>query len=205
MNGVSSGKGHVDGLDALVDAARAGGDWAFARLWEDLSGPVAGYLRARGVTEVDDVTSEVFLAAFQGIASFEGDGARFRSWLFTIAHHRGVDSLRRGIKANRETGYDETLDERVVSSAEEVAMINNTAAETRAMLGRLTPEQREVLLLRFVADLSLDEVATITGRKIEAVKQLQRRGIAGLRRHLDGAISTAPIPDHHFVAITESR
>ncbi len=195
----------MDNLDALVDAARAGGDWAFARLWEDLSPPVAGYLRARGVVDVDDVTSEVFLAAFQGLPTFDGDGASFRSWLFTIAHHRGVDSLRQQIRHAREMPYEADVDDRRASSAEDVAMINDTAAETRAMLDLLTPEQRDVLLLRFVADLSLDEVATITGRKLEAVKQLQRRGIATLRRHLDGATSSQPIPLHPVVSITESR
>jgi len=195
----------VDDLDGLVDAARAGGDWAFARLWQELSPAVAGYLRARGVAEADDVTSEVFLAAFQGITTFDGNGARFRSWLFTIAHHRGVDSLRRQTRLVREVEYAEDDDQRTVSSAEDTAMINVRAAETRALLSRLTPEQREVVVLRFVADLSLEEVAEITGRRLGAVKQLQRRGIAGLRRHLDGLISPMPVPSGPVDSITESR
>ena len=85
----------MDDLDALVDAARAGGGWAFGRLWEQLAPSVAAYLRRRGVQDADDVTSEVFLAAFLGIARFRGDGPAFRAWLFTIAHHKGVDAVRR--------------------------------------------------------------------------------------------------------------
>ena len=69
----------MDDLDALVDAARAGGGWAFGRLWEQLAPSVAAYLRRRGVQETDDVTSEVFLAAFGGIGRFHGDGVAFRS------------------------------------------------------------------------------------------------------------------------------
>jgi RNA polymerase sigma factor (sigma-70 family) len=195
----------MEDLDVLVDAARAGGDWAFARLWEELSPAVAGYLRARSVAEVDDVTSEVFLAAFQGISSFEGNGVRFRSWLFTIAHHRGVDSLRRHIRSGREIEYIEGSDERTVCSAEDTALGNARSTETRALLNHLTAEQREVLVLRFVADLSLEEVAAITGRKIGAVKQLQRRGIAGLRRHLNGPVSPLPVTLEPVDSITGSR
>jgi RNA polymerase sigma factor (sigma-70 family) len=91
-------EGKMKDLDSWVQAARVGGEWAFSLLWEDLSGPVAGYLRARGVHDVEDVTSEVFLAAFKGIRGFQGNGDSFRSWLFTIAHHRSVDAIRHQMK-----------------------------------------------------------------------------------------------------------
>jgi len=193
----------VDELDSLVVAARAGGGWAFARLWEELAGSVAGYLRARGVDEVDDVTSEVFLAAFAGIRRFEGDGARFRSWLFTIAHHRGVDGLRGQIKTGGRETYVDDLDRRTVPSAEDSSLERLQSDEVRVALAALTPEQRDVVLLRFVADLSLDEVAAITGRNTGAVKQLQRRGVQQLRRHLNGAIPTNPITSVPALPIAE--
>ena len=78
-------------LDRWVAAARDGDSDAFGLIWQSLSGRVSGYLRGRGVDSPDDVTSEVFLAAFSGLSGFTGDGARFRSWLFTIAHHKSVD------------------------------------------------------------------------------------------------------------------
>ena len=193
----------MDELDSLVVAARAGGGWACARLWEELAGSVAGYLRARGVDEVDDVTSEVFLAAFAGIRRFEGDGARFRSWLFTIAHHRGVDGLRGQIKTGGRETYVDDLDRRTVPSAEDSSLERLQSDEVRVALAALTPEQRDVVLLRFVADLSLDEVAAITGRNTGAVKQLQRRGIQRLRRHLNGAIPTNPITSVPALPIAE--
>ncbi len=193
----------VDTLDSLVVAARAGGGWAFARLWEELSGSVAGYLRARGVDDVEDVTSEIFLAAFTGIKRFEGDGAQFRSWLFTIAHHRGVDGLRGQIKAVGRESYLEELDRRTVPSAEDTSLEHLQSDEVRTALAALTPEQRDVVLLRFVADLTLEEVAAITGRSAGAVKQLQRRGIQGLQRHLNGAIPTDPITSVPALPIAE--
>ena len=94
----------MDELDLLVAAARTGGGWAFGRLWEQLAPSVAAYLRGRGVRDADDVTSEVFLAAFRGIGRFHGDGVAFRSWLFTIAHHKSVDVHRR--PATREVLVD---------------------------------------------------------------------------------------------------
>ena len=193
----------MDRLDSLVVAARAGGDWAFARLWEELSGSVAGYLRARGVDDVEDVTSDVFLAAFQGMRGFEGDGAQFRSWLFTIAHHRGVDGIRGQIKAGGQEPYLENLDHRTVPSAEDSTLDILQNDELYRVLANLTPDQRDVVLLRFVADLSLEEVATITGRNIGAVKQLQRRGVERLRRHLNGAIVTEAITSVPALPIAE--
>lgn len=188
----------MDRVDALVAAARSGGDWAFARLWEELSGPVAGYLRARGVPDADDVTSEVFLAAFKGIRGFEGDGAQFRSWLFTIAHHRGVDSVRRRRRDVGNVAYLDEIDPRMVASAEDEALTWEPTDELALALAELTPDQRDVVLLRFVADLSLEEVAGITGRRVAAVSQLQRRGLDRLRRHLNGAIDgpavISPLP-----------
>lgn len=78
----------MDELQDLVGQARDGSPQAFAAIYERLVRQVAGYLRSRGVPDVEDVTSEVFLAVFTGIGGFEGDGDRFRSWVFTIAHRQ---------------------------------------------------------------------------------------------------------------------
>jgi len=193
----------VDTFDELVTAARAGGDWAFGRIWEELSPVVAGYLRGRGIPEVDDVTSEVFLAAFRGLATFEGDGPQFRSWIFTIAHHRGVDALRAGTAAGTHVEYSAQTDARVSDSAEDAALSTVRLTELGVFLDQLTPDQREVVLLRFVADLSLEQVSEVTGRPVGAVKQLQRRGLLALRRHLDGATSSEPVSHHPALSITE--
>ena len=178
----------MDDLDLLVGAARAGGRWAFGRLWEQLSPVVAGYLRARGVRDVDDVTSEVFLAAFRGISRFEGDGSAFRAWLFTIAHHKGVDALRRRSSGELLVGSpgldDMGLPERATRSAEDLALDRVADADVVRRLGTLTDDQRAVLLLRVVADLSLAETADVLGKPVGAVKALQHRALARLRAGL---------------------
>ena len=176
------GRGSDDGAAALsrwVDDARTGDAAAFGRLWQLLSPRVHGYLRGRGVASPEDVTSEVFLAAFSQIASFTVDGAAFRSWLFTIAHHKAVDDLRRRTPTSEWTPEN---DPRAVDSAEDTAFEGLLGARVRGMLDVLTPDQREVLLLRAVADLSIEEVAAVTGRTEGAVKQLFHRAVATARK-----------------------
>jgi RNA polymerase sigma-70 factor (ECF subfamily) len=190
-------------LDGLVDAARAGGGWAFGRLWETLAPVVAGYLRARGVREADDATSEVFLAAFRGIGRFEGDGAAFRAWLFTIAHHKGVDALRRTARGDLLVGdheldgeatheVDGVLARRRAPSAEDEAIVRIGTDEAVRRLAVLTEDQRAVLLLRVMAELSLVETAEVLGKPVGAVKALQHRALARLRQAQPLAVSPGP-------------
>jgi RNA polymerase sigma-70 factor, ECF subfamily len=187
-------------IDLLVDAARAGGGWAFGRLWEELSPTVAAYLRSRGVRDADDVTSEVFLAAFRGIERFDGDGRAFRSWLFSIAHHKGVDAVRRGASA-REVPVETVSDGRTTASAEDGALESLERSEVSRLLGTLTTDQRDVLLLRIVGDLSLAETATAIGKPVGAVKQLQHRALARLRKEM----SRQPITQDPVQAIAWMR
>ena len=185
----------MDDLDVLVDAARAGGGWAFGRLWESLAPAVASYLRARGVRDPDDVTSEVFLAAFRGIGRFNGDGIAFRAWLFTIAHHKAADTFRR--RSGRELLRETVDDGRTQPSAEDTAL--SGLAETAALqrLASLTDDQRDVILLRIVGDLSIAETARVLDRPVGAVKALQHRALARLR-----ASAVSPEADQ---TITRSR
>jgi len=180
------GRGSDDGavLTTWVDAARAGDSAAFGRIWELLSPRVHGYLRGRGVASAEDLTSEVFLAAFSGLAGFTGDGPAFRSWLFTIAHHKAVDDLRRRTPT---VEWTPESDPRAVRSAEDAAFEGLLGTRVKGMLAVLTDEQREVLLLRAVADLSVEEVAAVTGRTEGSVKQLFHRAVASARRAEDGA------------------
>ena len=197
----------MEDLDLLVAAARAGGGWAFGRLWEGLAPVVAAYLRARGVREADDVTSEVFLAAFRGLDRFDGDGQAFRSWVFTIAHHKGVDALRR--PAARDVLIDavgaadavDSLDAgtaargRTEPSAEDRAFDRLAEADVLRLLDGLSGDQRSVLLLRVVADLSLAETAEVLGKPVGAVKALQHRALARLRAQLGARLGRAGEPD----------
>ena len=177
----------MEELDPIVARAQRGSPAAFAELYERLAGPVAGYLRLRGVREIEDVTSDVFLSVFSGIAGFHGDGEHFRSWVFTIAHRRSVDHWRRAARAPQTEPLEPTDDGGASPSAETLALDNVAEREALALLNTLSADQREVLLLRIIGDLTVDQVAEVIGKSPGAVKALQHRGLARLRRLVEGA------------------
>jgi RNA polymerase sigma-70 factor (ECF subfamily) len=156
---------------------------SFTDLYRLLARRVAGYVRSLGVYEVDDVVNEVFLGAFRNLDSFVGDGAVFRTWLFTIAHHKAVDSLRASSRRDRRDGIASTsLPNMSSGDVEQEALAALESADIDEMLSVLTPEQREVVVLRVIADLSLEQVASALGKPIGAIKSIQHRAISTLQR-----------------------
>ncbi len=171
----------------VLRAARAGADWAWDRLYRDLAPAVLGYLRGQQLTDPEDVMGEVFLQAVRDLHRFDGGYAQFRSWLFTIAHHRMVDERRKVVRRPAvEPSPDEELHDLVAdASPEDDAVARLTTEEIVDLLGDLTDDQRQVLLLRLVGGLSHAEVAEVLGRRRGAVKQLSRRALRALRAQLD--------------------
>jgi RNA polymerase sigma factor (sigma-70 family) len=168
---------------AVLEAAQAGAEWAWSRLYYDLSGPVLGYLCTRGAAEPEDLLGEVFVQVARNAAAFEGDYGAFRSWVFTVAHHRIVDERR--YRGRRPVDPGEIPDTtRGTADTEAEALVGLATDQVAALLGTLTPEQRDVLLLRIVGDLSVEDVARIVGKRPGAVKALQRRGLESLRHTL---------------------
>ena len=171
------------GADDLL-AARRGDPAALERLYRRVAPAVAGYLRGQGAAEPDDLTSEAFIGVLRGLSTFEGDLAAFRSWLFTIAHRRLLDERRRLRRRPppRPLDGDDGLPD--VAPASEEALANVATQRVRRLLAGLTDDQRAVLLLRVVGDLSVEQVAAVVGKRPGAVKALQRRGLEALRRQL---------------------
>ncbi len=176
----------TQGFEDLLDAALAGGTWAWERLYDLTAPSVLGYLRARGVPDAEDVAVDVFIAAIGAASGFEGDARAFRAWLITIAHHRAVDHLRR---VSRTPGAAADADIEAAAptgDVEQEALGRLEAGHALAAIRRLPPLQRDVLLLRLVSDLSVEEVAGIVGRSPGAVRALQHRGLARVRREISG-------------------
>jgi RNA polymerase sigma factor (sigma-70 family) len=173
-------------FDSVLVAARAGAPWAFERLWRALSPSVYGYLRVQGAVDPDDLVSEVFLGVFTSLASFEGGEDRFRSWVFTIAHHRLADDWRRrGRRPALADGDGTARVETAGGDVEEEALRQLSEERVRRVCDGLVPDQRDVLLLRMVAGLSLAETAEALRKTTVAVKALQHRAVAALRRQLE--------------------
>jgi RNA polymerase sigma-70 factor (ECF subfamily) len=160
---------------ALSDRAEVSDRLSAADAFDALGGAVLGYLRAGGSHDPEDLLGDVFLAVAAGIDRFEGDADALRRWVFTIAHHRLVDERRR--VRRRSLWRDEQREQTVVAGDPfDPALL--------AALNDLTPQQREVLVLRFVADLSLEAVAAITHRRVGAIKAMQLRGLRALSERL---------------------
>jgi RNA polymerase sigma-70 factor (ECF subfamily) len=167
----------------LVEAAQK--DPArFGELYELNFERVYAYVlrRVGNHTETEDVTAEVFHHALANLKRFEWRGIPFAAWLFRIAANLIADRWQR---TGREVEDDAALESAQVSPAdiEEV--------ERRATLFRLVdtlpPEQQQVVLLRFVQEKSIKEVAREIRKTEGAVKQLQFRALSSLRTRMEGA------------------
>lgn len=173
---------------ALVARAQQGDQVAFATLYEHYRPLVYRFLRRRldGADEVvEDLTEDVFVKAYEKLDRYVERGLPFTAWLYRIAHNQFVDYVR-------------TLPRHSAQSLDVAADVaeHRTGAEYRSVLdretlepalARLTAEQRKAVELRFLQGMSVAETAARMGRSEEAVKKLQARALANLRRTLTEA------------------
>jgi RNA polymerase sigma-70 factor (ECF subfamily) len=171
--------------DELVSAAVAGEAEALGALYRLLSPKVLGYLKAHGAEDPEGLTNEVFLHVLRRLGGLVGGSAGLRTFVFSVAHARLVDDVRRRSRRPAEHPYDPALDERQTDSAEQAVLSGADAHTLDAMLGLLNADQRSVITLRVLGDLSVEQTAEILGKSAGAVKQLQRRGLLALRSLMD--------------------
>jgi RNA polymerase sigma-70 factor (ECF subfamily) len=157
----------------------------FDAVYRSLSPAVLGYLRSQGCADPEATCSEVFLRVFRAIDTFAGSPDKLRSWVFTVAHNIVVDERRFASRRPVSAGVTAAELPGLAGGDSEVdALTRLLHADLMRVLGALAPAQRDVLLLRFVADLSLEDVATATGRSVGAIKALQHRALDALRKVL---------------------
>jgi RNA polymerase sigma factor (sigma-70 family) len=173
-------------FDSVLLAAQSGAAWALERLYQALSPVILGYLRVQGAADPEDLTNEVFLGVFQRIGAFTGDEERFRSWVFTIAHSRLIDDRRR-VSRRPQLAPDpgDAPAEHPGGDAEQDALERLSSRRVQALCEELVPDQRDVLLLRLMAGMTVEAIAESLGKSEGAVKALQRRGLANLRKVLE--------------------
>ena len=165
----------------VLAGAKDGAPWAFRHLVEELGRPVAGYLRGQGAEDADGLTNEVFLKVFCNVERFSGDEGQFRSWVFTVARNTLLDDRRRRSRRVPTRDLADAVDHPSPRDSEPDA-VTGANEQVRLLLGALTVDQREVILLRVAADLSVEETARVTRRTPEAVRALHHRALATLRR-----------------------
>ena len=169
----------------LVVMAQRGDQAAFGSLYEQYAPLVYRFLRRRldGDDEiVHDLTEDVFVKVYEKLDRYVERGLPFTAWLYRIAHNHLVDYLR-ALPRMSATTLDAVAEvpERAASAAFS-RVLDRQSLEPA--LARLTPEQRQAVELRFMEGMSVAETADAMGRSDEAVKKLQARALANLRRHL---------------------
>jgi RNA polymerase sigma-70 factor (ECF subfamily) len=170
--------------ESLVRQAIEGNQSAFTQLYNEHVGKIYRYIyfRVDSQADAEDLTQEVFIKALGAIGSYKWRGVHFASWLFRIAHNQMVDHFRKQSKQKR-AALEEVA---VVSMEDPVAMTDKKLEieELSRALKQLSPAQREVVSLRFIAGLPIAEVARALGKREGTVKALQFNAIVSLRKIL---------------------
>jgi RNA polymerase sigma-70 factor (ECF subfamily) len=168
-------------FSTVLAAARVGAEWAITALYREFHPRLLRYLRAQAPAHGDDLASEVWLDVAAALGRFEGNETAFRRWLFTIASRRVID-LRRSDARMRAflTPLERSVDPRDDADPEAGVLAASETEAALARIGRLSPDQAQVILLRVVAGFAVDDVAAIMGKKPGTVRVLQHRGLKRL-------------------------
>jgi RNA polymerase sigma-70 factor, ECF subfamily len=175
--------GHLD--DTVVAAAKRGDRTAWEAAYVAYGKGLMGFLVLR-LGDRDDAAealSETFLRALEKIRSLRGGADAFRAWLFRIARNVATDRLRARSRIALEADTGETID-LVTGGPADLVIAAEDAAEVRAALSTLPPDDREVVWLRVCAGLSSEEVGDIVGKKAGAVRMQQLRALDAMARRL---------------------
>lgn len=186
-------KRHVrlgDRSQGVLAAARAGQEWAWAAIYRELAPALLGYLRARGGAEPEDLLGELFLQMVRGIEGFIGGERDLRAWAFAIARNRLVDDRRYRARRPVELASPHSLSGCAAADPAETWAAAVGGEAITAALRRLPETQRDVVLLRVLGDLTVDEVARVVDRTPGAVKAIQHRALATLRQELSQSTVT---------------
>ena len=179
--------GHVGGsVSENRTAEKKLAQAALASLYEDYYDRIVRYIfvRISDQTEAEDLAGEVFLRALRSLGSFKGEREQMPVWLFKIAHNIVVDhwrktSKRKAVSIDKMEIIDSISTEETVETKLQMERLSQA-------LNQLTPDQREVIGLRFFAGLSSAEVGEVLGKKSGAVRQMQHAGLETLRKLVRG-------------------
>lgn len=166
----------------LIQEAKRGDREAFGKLYEYYLDPLYRFVffRVGQKREIaEDIVSDVFLKAWQKLESFKK--GNFRAWLYMIARNLVIDQYRASAKVH--VGVDESLADAKIN-IEDSVLTSIACQEVIDAMKHLTEEQQEVLLLKFVEDMGNKEIAKITGKREDAVRAMQYRGLQELRKIL---------------------
>ena len=169
----------------LVERAQAGDRDALEELYLLHFDRIFSYLQLSvgNRHDAEDLTTQTFLKMIEAIGRFRWRSAPFSAWLFRIAHNLAMDHFRASRRWQPEEEVPEPQRQESLS-AEDEALHEIGKASMLELIAGLSPEQQQVLTLKFVFNFGNAEVATILGKTEGAVKSLQHRALVSLQKQL---------------------
>ena len=174
-------------IGSLVARSACGDFEAFGELYAMYLDRIYRYVfyQVKDKMTAEDLTEEIFMKAWRAIGSYKGKERTFSSWLYRIAHNHVIDNLR----ARRQ---NPSLDmETATRSSDPAREAERNLAEQEILLliSCLPPQQKEVIILKFIEGLDNRDIEEITGKSQGAIRAIQMRALATLRQRLtQGAI-----------------
>lgn len=170
----------------LLFRAQDGNAEAFGELYERHAQAVFRFLYSHLSNRLDaeDLTGDVFLRAWRSLPKFKEQGVPFIAFLLRVARNALIDFYRRTHKVQEDDIEETVIPDRNAGPAEAVTA-QLESQELRQKIGQLHEEYRMVLTLRFISDLSVEETSVVMGKSDGAVRVLQHRALAALRKLLE--------------------
>lgn len=172
--------------EALVREALQGDQEAFATLYDSYLESIYRfiYIRVEDRQTAEDITSTVFMKAWENLSSYQPRGVPFRAWLFRIARNSVIDHYR----TRKQAAPLESVINIIENESQPLSEKINNRMETDEVLKymrQLTEDQRNVLSLKFIQGLSTKEIASVLHKRQGAVRALQMRGLQTLARLME--------------------
>jgi RNA polymerase sigma-70 factor (ECF subfamily) len=177
----------VEDFGEVLAAAKAGQEWAVACLFDALQPPLLRYLTWQEPSAAEDLAGETWLAVAEGVGGFEGEEGAFRAWVFGIARRRLADHRRRGARRRTKVVPDEIL-ALVPGDRDPAGVVVDRLASEEALASltrALPPDQADVVVLRVVGGLSVEEAAEVLGKRPGHIRVLQHRALRRLAQELN--------------------
>jgi RNA polymerase sigma-70 factor (ECF subfamily) len=170
-----------DDFARVLADAQGGSEDQFAVLWRDANPGLLRYLRVLAPDNAEDIAAETWVYVVRGLARFAGDEAAWRAWLFTTARRRLLDQVRlRNRHPSEPLDQISAADLPRAADAAQLALDNIATDGAIALLSRLPAQQAEVILLRVVAGLDTDTVASLLDKSPGNVRVMAHRGLKRL-------------------------
>ena len=177
-------------LEEALRAAQNGDEMAFELLWRENNSRLTKFVQARTYKsdlDHEEIVSETWLNVARDVKKFKGDYSGFTAWVYSIARNRIIDSSRKRDRTIRpQAELDEAFWVPTNQNLERDFEAGEGVKKIIEQINKLPAAQAEVLMLKVVGDLSVEEIAKIVKKSTNSVRVLAHRGLTGLKIAMGG-------------------